>query len=233
MSRKSPKSRPVSEARRAAARANGAKSHGPVTPEGKARSAMNGITHGLTAETLVLTTGSKAGYEALLASYWTEYNPQGETESYYVEELAVSQWLRRTTLAMITALLDVTMDRMDKEITGEFDKIDNVTRTALAFAKQAGESAALALLHRYAASHARQYNRSLDKLRHLQIERSEITNPPGGAPAGQRPFAPDNCILRSEPKPVSNPDAPAASDLPTRHSPLHRQLPNWPLTAGH
>src|SRR5947209_6294448 len=119
MSHKFRKPKPISEARRAAARANGAKSHGPLTPEGKARSAMNAISHGLTANVLVLTTESNEKYEALLASYRDEYDPQGQTENDLVEELTAAKWLQRRALAMITAVLDVTMDRMDKEIKEE------------------------------------------------------------------------------------------------------------------
>src|SRR5215472_5537536 len=69
MSHKFRKPMPISDARRAAARANGAKSQGPVTPEGKAKSALNAITHGLTASAIVLTTESKEKYAALLAAY--------------------------------------------------------------------------------------------------------------------------------------------------------------------
>jgi hypothetical protein len=123
MSHKFRKPKPISDARRAAARANGAKSHGPVTPEGKAKSALNAVTHGLTAGTVVLTTENREKYEALLASYRDEYDPQGQTENDLVDELAAAKWLHGRALSMITSLLDVTMDRMDREIKEEFEKI--------------------------------------------------------------------------------------------------------------
>jgi len=186
MSRKFRKSKLISQARRAAARANGAKSHGPVTPEGKAKSALNAVTHGLTATGLVLTTESKEKYNALLASYHDECDPQGPIENALVEQIASAQWLHRRSLEMITALLDVTMDRMEKEISEEFEHIDNAARTALAFAKQADESGTLALLNRYATRHARDYHRALDKLGQIQSDRPDMGQGAIDPPLGTR-----------------------------------------------
>jgi hypothetical protein len=178
MSHKFRKPKPISEARRAAARANGAKSHGPVTVEGKAKSALNAITHGLTAGTLVLRTESKEKYEALLASYREKCSPDGPIENDLVDEMVAAKWQQRRVASMIAALIDVSMDRMEKEIRDEFENIDNAVRTALAFDNQAQQSATLALLNRYATRHARDYHRALKQLREIQSERPDQNDPP-------------------------------------------------------
>jgi hypothetical protein len=225
MSHKFRKPKPISAARRDAARANGAKSHRPVTPEGKAKSALNAITHGLTASAVVLTTESKEKYDALLAAYRDEYSPQGQTENDLVEEMTTAKWLQRRSIAMITALVDLTMDRMEKEIAEEFEQIDNASRTALAFMKQTDQSATLALLNRYASRHARDYHRALNKLREIQSEKREQSEELQLA-TGHRPLATEVSPLENEvpnePKrPITHePSTTSEIQLVTGHRPL-------------
>src|SRR6185369_11888944 len=173
--------RPRTNAQCAAARANGAKSHGPVTDEGKATAAMNALRHGLTAATLVLTTEDKPEFDELFGSYIDEYEPATQTESDLVQEITVSKWLQRRCWALQTALLDVTMDRMEDEIDEEFTELPNATRTALAFAKQANADGALALLNRYAGRHSREWHKAVDKLR--AIEKDRVQNEPNPGPS--------------------------------------------------
>jgi hypothetical protein len=121
--------------------------------------------------TLVLRTESKEKYEALLASYREKCNPDGPIENDLVDEMVAAKWQQRRVASMIAALIDVSMDRMQKEICAEFQNIDNAVRTALAFDNQAKQSATLALLNRYANRHARDYHRALKQLREIQSER--------------------------------------------------------------
>jgi hypothetical protein len=214
MSHKFRKLQRISEARRAAARANGAKSQGPVTPEGKAKSALNAITHGLTATAIVLTTESKEKYEALLASYLERCDPDGPIEIDLVEEIVAAKWQQRRVATMITALMDVTMDRMEKEIGDEFENIDNGARTVLAFANEANQSATLALLNRYAARHAREYHRALKHLREIQSERRDQNDPP----------AAPNEKSQNEPKPDLTPEPSTTSESESELATSHKSL---------
>ncbi len=204
-------------AQQEAARRNGAKSRGPVTPEGKAKSSRNAIVHGCASE-ILLRGESEPGFCALLDSYQNEYNPQGQTEHDLVEEMAYARWAMRRTWSLQAAVIDVTLDIQREEIDQKFKKVDSGARTAFAFIKSTAESQSLPLLNRYAARHARDYHRALDKLRVIQQERrartpeetkkQELPNEPeaGLTPSASTPDA--------APTPESCPAAPGPATPP-------------------
>jgi hypothetical protein len=59
----------ASEKQFEANRQNAQKSTGPKTPEGRAAVRLNGVKHGLTAETIVLKGESEADFTAMLDSF--------------------------------------------------------------------------------------------------------------------------------------------------------------------
>jgi hypothetical protein len=77
-------------------RQNAQKSTGPKTPEGRAAVRLNGVKHGLTAETIVLKGESQADFTAMLGSFEAEHAPATPTEEALVVQLALANWrLRR------------------------------------------------------------------------------------------------------------------------------------------
>ncbi len=77
-------------------RQNAQKSTGPRTPEGRAAVRLNGVKHGLTAETIVLKGESQADFTNLLDSFEAEHDPATPTEEALVVQLALATWrLRR------------------------------------------------------------------------------------------------------------------------------------------
>jgi hypothetical protein len=71
-----------------AARANGAKSHGPKTAEGKQIASLNALKHGLTASIVVLQNESEEQYQADLRDYLDHFRPQGKPETDLVHQLS-------------------------------------------------------------------------------------------------------------------------------------------------
>src|SRR6266849_8050984 len=149
------------------ARANGAKSHGPKTAEGKKKSSMNALTHGLTAKTVnvVLANESDSRFKMVLDSYVKHFDPDGPIEMDLVEEMAVAKWRQRRLWSIETAELDRQMDLLEEQL-------DDATNTAVAFGKLADESNILALVHRYETRMSRTYDRALKtllKLREIRL----------------------------------------------------------------
>ncbi len=73
-------------------RANTQHSTGPRSESGKQRSALNALTHGLTARTAVLPSEDPAAFEQHRRQFLAEYNPKTPTETQLVNELADSAW---------------------------------------------------------------------------------------------------------------------------------------------
>ncbi len=67
-------------------------STGPRTPEGKARSSMNRLTHGLRSEKAVLRDEDPAEYEATMQAWVDTYDPQDRKEDELVHELGLAHW---------------------------------------------------------------------------------------------------------------------------------------------
>jgi hypothetical protein len=96
----------TSEKKAAAARANGALSRGPITPEGKARSSQNALQHGLFATTVVLASEDPQEFRAILNDYCDYYQPVGRVEHDIIYQIAACVWRMRRAYAMETELLD-------------------------------------------------------------------------------------------------------------------------------
>jgi hypothetical protein len=85
--------RPIPAARAAASRSNGAKSRGPKTADGKARSAKNALKHGLRAQKFVVVGDeSAAAFEALEAALVDELAPDGTLQRLLAGRIARAAW---------------------------------------------------------------------------------------------------------------------------------------------
>src|SRR5215831_633385 len=73
-------------------RRNALKSTGPKTGEGKSRSRMNALRHGLTASQAVLPHEDENDYEKLREGMLESYAPEDSAEQALVEELANAYW---------------------------------------------------------------------------------------------------------------------------------------------
>ena len=167
----------------AAARANGAKSRGPSTPEGRARSSRNSLRHGLAAPaanlppaSVVLPTESRADFQVLLDSHLAQFHPAPGVETELAHIMAAVRWRLRRLQAIETTLLGNEIVRRASYIASEFQEIHQDPsagdRLAYIFKKLADGGQSLALLVRYEGALNRSYDRAFKQLQILQSART-------------------------------------------------------------
>ena len=200
------------------ARINGAKSKGPVTPEGKAKSSRNAFTHGAYSELMVLDTEEPAAYLDLSQQMFSHFKPRNIMEEELVRDVIDGRWRLHRVKGMETAVLNLQMSLQRKEIETKFVTIDVETRTVLAATELADTSQLLPLLQRLDTKFTRLVHRTIELLAKLQSDMppSQLT---GGGPsisvATTQPAA--TIVEAKTSEPATEPAQPAASVMRRPH----------------
>jgi hypothetical protein len=117
----------ISEARQTANAANARFSTGPQTNEGKARSAQNARTHGLTAAELVIAAEDREEFDDLHAQLEADIRPEGALQQILFDQLVASAWnlhrIRRMETELTTSA-ETYLDILDNpDLTAKLDRL--------------------------------------------------------------------------------------------------------------
>jgi hypothetical protein len=167
-----------SELKSETARINGAKSHGPKTPEGKEASSRNSLKHGFTARnTYILECESKEEFQEFHAEHIAIHLPVTAPEKELVEQMAIARWRIRRFVNAETVLIDCEVVRNRAKVEKEFATLGCDVHVAMAIRSLADESRALSLMSRYEARHQRTHDKAYAALRELQQARASQPEP--------------------------------------------------------
>lgn len=177
------------------ARANGAKSHGPKTEAGRARSSQNALKHGFSAQTIVLPSEDPAEFQQLLASYLDDFHPSSPVELDLVHHMVAAQWRLRRLATIETQLIDQAIEHIQ-----EYSDDPPTPERALAegFERLANGNS-FAFLHRTESRLERTYSRALRNLLQLQKIRQCSAPTPGCSVATHGDTPPESKTCKNEP----------------------------------
>jgi hypothetical protein len=217
--------KPVSEKRLAANRANAARSTGPRTPDGKARSAQNARKHGLAGTSYAVVRLEDADAVARLrADLIAVYQPVNSQELFALERMALAQLsiLRAAQLEAGLFTMGMNDAAADPRIYLEDRLTDNVevpTGQSRAYFMAEGFRRLCAakgndpwrVFLRYQAQTERNYRRALEEFERLKALRNELPNEP-------------TTTIQADSQPQENSEADASAPQP----PVQAPLPEFP-----
>jgi hypothetical protein len=198
----------ASEKQILAARANGARSRGPQTPEGKRRSRMNALRHGLSAQEIVIGREDPEAFEEMIDAHLDRFAPADPIEQALVEEMAASQWRLRRLWAVENEWFQSAIENQSKG--------GDLARIAGAFADLA-DSPRLALLHRYETRLNLAWQRAFRSFFRLHNSPNcDDRAPAGNANTSSEQFA---CAERTQEVAENTAEPPASATSQPAHTP--------------
>jgi hypothetical protein len=154
-------------------RLNAAKSTGPRSLQGKARSSMNALKSGIDAESQIIRGENVAALDALAADYYHRFHPTTPEQRMLVDTLIDAEWLLRR-------FRKVEAQLWEKEALSAYKPNQDVI---LAQAYWSGVDRFARLQRRIDTAH-KNYRTSLQELQRLQAEETVDPDPdPVPAPA--------------------------------------------------
>ena len=124
-----------SDRRKTSSRANGAKSHGPTSPEGKKRSSRNALQHGMTAACLLVPGENKEHFEILMQNHIRRFRPEEGVELGLMEEMCAAYW----RMHRVWYTERMTLEEQMKQYPG-YLPFQDMTNALIALAAQPGQN---------------------------------------------------------------------------------------------
>ncbi len=188
----------ISEKHSQAARSNGARSRGPVTPQGKATSSRNATRHGLLAKIVVLSNEDETLFEANVDQLIARFNPADQVEMAAVEEMAAAHWRLRRNMAIEHAIIESGI--------ASHPANDSFQQSAAAFSDPASGTT-LARLQRYETRLQNIYQRAARTLTLLRKMPSRKSEPDPNVQVPNEPKTTNVCT--TDDSPTARPKPPA------------------------
>ena len=158
----------ISEQQQQANRANAQLSTGPKTQEGKKRSSLNALRHGLNSQAVLLPNEDAIAFARHAKKCFDDLKPKGFLEEQLTQSLADLSWRINRMRNMETNLLAAACHALESNVETE----DSEVHAALTMARAYKENCADILrLGQHEARAAREFQRNLNELKTLQTER--------------------------------------------------------------
>ena len=163
---------------KSAARANGAKSHGPITPRGKQTSSRNAVIHGFLAQSLVLPGESRDRFNQLTNALIAEFRPETTVEHMHVQRMIAAQWrLMRVWTYENAGMLQesAALSEPGSAVTEAGVWHNPAARDAAAFQALHGQARAGSIIQLSEMRYSRQFAQAVAQLH--QHRKNKQTNP--------------------------------------------------------
>ena len=163
--------KPSSPRRIAASQANGKKSQGPKTPDGRLKcsnAAKSQFKHNMLAETVLLTGESRPRFTELLQNYIDTFKPLSEPEHNVIQKMVVAHWRHIRAWSTLQTNFNCEIARQDATLPHPL----RASSAELAMNQQ-GNS--LALASRYETAFDRQFKSAMRDLEFLRKLRGSTT----------------------------------------------------------
>jgi hypothetical protein len=161
---------PVSEAQLAANQANAPKSTGPRTPEGKSISRLNGITHRVTQQVMIMPEPQMQAYLDFHKEQQEAHKPADPIERQMVQTVIDTQWRMNCARAWEMSLFADNHEKFSDRINTERPDVQAAMTAILTLSNKANE---LRLMSLYEQRLNRTFLTTMKQLNERQAARKE------------------------------------------------------------